>query len=51
MGESDNTINFTLTKFNTHYEYTQFETPSNNVYHMINPDDHDHLLTDPAYRL
>jgi hypothetical protein len=51
MGESDTTISMTLFKFNTHFEPTQFEAPSNNVYHMINPDEHDRLLTDPAYRL
>lgn len=33
------------------YEHTQFSTNSDIVYSMKNPDDHDHLLVDPAYRL
>ena len=27
------------------------ETPSNMVYSLVNPDEHDRLLIDPAYRL
>ena len=33
------------------YEHTQFESPSNTLYSLVNPDDHDRYLTDPAYRL
>jgi hypothetical protein len=35
----------------SHHEYSQFETNSNMVYQLVNPDDHDRILTDPAYRL
>ena len=34
-----------------HHEYSQFETNSNMVYSMVNPDEHDRILTDPAYRM
>lgn len=51
MGESDTTVLMSPLKFMTHFEYTQFETPSNMVYSMINPDEHDRLLVDPAFRL
>jgi hypothetical protein len=40
-----------LAKMNTHYEYSQFETPSNMVYSFVNPDEHDRMIIDPAYRL
>jgi len=32
-------------------DHTSHESPSNMVYSMINPDEHDRMLTDPAYRL
>mmetsp|Transcript_1131 Transcript_1131/g.165 ORF Transcript_1131/g.165 Transcript_1131/m.165 type:complete len:84 (+) Transcript_1131:526-777(+) len=51
MGESDTTHMMSAFKYASHYEYTQFEVPSNNVYSMVNPDEHDRLLIDPAYRL
>eukprot|EP01017_Pseudomicrothorax_dubius_P041046 TRINITY_DN6531_c0_g1_i1.p1 TRINITY_DN6531_c0_g1~~TRINITY_DN6531_c0_g1_i1.p1 ORF type:complete len:592 (+),score=196.83 TRINITY_DN6531_c0_g1_i1:313-2088(+) len=52
MGESDTTINLSLARFQKDsYEYSQFETPSNMVYNLVNPDEHDRLLTDPAYRV
>lgn len=51
MGESDTTILMSATKFNTHFEHSQFETPSNMVYSMINPDEHDRMLVDPAFRM
>ncbi|KAL4505960.1 hypothetical protein ABPG72_013721 [Tetrahymena utriculariae] len=51
MGESDTTVLMSPTKYASHYEYTQFETPSNMVYSMVNPDEHDRLLVDPAYRM
>lgn len=51
MGESDTTILMSPFKYASHYEYSQFETPSNMVYSMVNPDEHDRLLVDPAFRL
>ena len=33
------------------FEHTYFETNSNVVYSLVNPDDHDKFLVDPAYRL
>lgn len=51
MGESDTTVLMSPFKYASHYEYTQFETPSNMVYSMVNPDEHDRLLVDPAYRM
>lgn len=51
MGESDTTHLMNPFKMNTHYEYTNHESPSNMVYSMINPDEHDRMLIDPAYRL
>jgi len=33
------------------WEHTLFETKSNSVYSLVNPDDHDRILVDPAYRL
>lgn len=38
-------------KYASHHEYTDFEVPSNMVYQLVNPDEHDRLLVDPAYRL
>lgn len=51
MAESDTTILMSPWKYASHYEYTQFETPSNMVYSLVNPDEHDRLLVDPAYRM
>jgi hypothetical protein len=52
MGEMDQVINMSVLRMQKDsYEYTQFETPSNYVYNLVNPDEHDRLLTDPAYRL
>lgn len=51
MSEMDTTILMNPFKLATHYEHTLFETPSNYVYTLVNPDDHDRILTDPAYRL
>ncbi len=51
MSEMDTTTFMSPLKYNVHYEYTQFETPSNRVFHLVNPDEHDRILTDPAYRL
>jgi len=52
MGEMDQVINMSILRMQKDsYESTQFETPSNYVYNLVNPDEHDRLLTDPAYRL
>lgn len=51
MIESDTTVNINFLKMTTHNEFSQFETNSNQVYSMINPDEHDRILTDPAYRM
>lgn len=51
MGEHDTTNLFSATKVNTHFEHTLFEQPQDTVYSLVNPDDHDRILTDPAYRL
>jgi len=52
MGEMDQVINLSVLRMQKDtYEYSQFETPSKTVYNLVNPDEHDRLLTDPAYRL
>lgn len=52
MGDMDTTINQSVLRMQKDtVEYSQFETPSNYVYNLVNPDEHDRLLTDPAYRL
>lgn len=51
MGEHDITNNFSITKANTHYESSLFEHPENDVYSFISSDEHDKVLTDPAYRM
>ncbi len=51
MGEHDTTNVLSLSKANTHYEHTNFEVPEDNAYSLVNPDEHDRILTDPAYRL
>jgi hypothetical protein len=52
MGDMDQVINMSLARFQKDsYEFSQFETPSKMVYSLVNPDEHDRLLTDPAYRL
>ena len=53
MGDHDHTINLSLTRFflKDTVEHTSFETPSRMVYRLVNPDEHDRMLTDPAYRL
>lgn len=33
------------------FEHTQFEVESSASYSLVNPDEHDRILTDPAYRL
>lgn len=51
MVESDTTVTMSAFKYGSHFEHTQFETPSNMVYSLVNPDDHDRLLVDPAFRM
>lgn len=51
MIESDTTVNINFFKMTTNHEFSQFETNSNMVYSMVNPDEHDRILTDPAYRM
>jgi len=52
MGEMDTVINMSVFRMQKDtYEYSQFETPSTYVYNLVNSDEHDRLLTDPAYRL
>jgi hypothetical protein len=51
MGEHDIITLLSLQKMNTHFEYSYHETPENTYYSMINPDEHDRLLVDPAYRM
>lgn len=51
MGEHDTTNILSIHKANTHYEHTLFEQPEDSVYSLVNGDDHDRILTDPAYRM
>ena len=51
LGESDVPNVASLTKANTHYEHTVYDNPENVVYSMISSDEHDRVLTDPAYRM
>jgi hypothetical protein len=40
-----------IQKANTHYEPTLFEQPGDTVFSFVTGDDHDRILTDPAYRI
>ncbi len=40
-----------LNTMNTHFQHTLFEQYEDTVYSMVNPDQHDRILTDPAYRI
>ncbi|CAM6004690.1 unnamed protein product [Sphagnum balticum] len=51
LGESEITNNLSLLKANTHFEHTHFENPENTVYSFVSSDEHDRILTDPAYRI
>lgn len=51
MAESDVPNVASLSKANTHYEHTVYDNPENTVYSLINPDEHDRVLVDPAYRM
>jgi hypothetical protein len=51
MGEHEIPNNASVWKANTHYEHSHFEQPENTVYSLISADEHDRVLTDPAYRI
>ena len=52
MGEADHwSQNSFLRMMPNSFEHTQFEVDSLTAYSLVNPDEHDRLLTDPAYRL
>lgn len=51
LGEHDTTNILSVWKANTHFEHTLFEVPEDSVYSLVNGDDHDRILTDPAYRM
>jgi len=51
LGESDVPNVMSLTKANTHYEHTVYDSPENTVYSLISADEHDRVLVDPAYRM
>ena len=51
MRETDTTVLMSPMRYAFHHEYTDFEVPSNMVYQLVNSDEHDRLLVDPAYRL
>lgn len=51
MGEHEIPNNASFWKANTHYEHSVFEQPENTVYSLISSDEHDRVLTDPAYRI
>jgi len=51
MGEQDVTNNLSLLKANTHFESSQMDQPENSVYSFMTSDEHDRVLTDPAYRI
>lgn len=52
MGEADHwSQNSALRVMPNSFEHTQFENDSLAVYSLVNSDDHDRILTDPAYRL
>jgi hypothetical protein len=52
MGEADHwSQNSLLRLMPNSFEHTQFEIDSLAAYSLVNPDEHDRILTDPAYRL
>lgn len=51
MAEPDLFSFMSVWKINAFNEPTNLETRTDNIYTFINPDDHDRLLIDPAYRL
>lgn len=53
MGEADHWIQLHALRFMmmNSYEHTHFETPSHTAFTLKNPDEHDRILVDPAYRM
>lgn len=51
LGEHDTPSNLSMTKANTHFEHSLFEQPEDTVAVFVGSDEHDIILTDPAYRL
>lgn len=52
LGQADHWVQQSVLRLMPHsYEHTLFEVHSNPVFSLKNPDDHDRVLTDPAYRL
>jgi len=52
LGDADHWIQNSVLRLMPHsYEHSLFEVHSNPVFSLKNPDDHDRVLTDPAYRL
>ena len=51
LGEHDTTGKISFTKANTHFEHSLFEQPEDTVQVFVGSDEHDRILTDPAYRL
>lgn len=53
MGDADHWISYHPIRFmmTNSYEHTHFETPSDSAYLLMNEDEHDRLVVDPAYRL
>lgn len=52
MGEADHWQHNSLIRMMPQsWEHSVFEQKSNNVYSLVNPDDHDRILVDPAYRM
>lgn len=52
MGEADHWSQNSLIRLMPNsFEHTQFEVDSLTAYSLVNPDEHDRMLTDPAYRL
>ena len=52
MGEADHWSQNSIIRLMPHsFEHTQFEVESGAVFSLVNPDDHDRILTDPAYRM
>jgi len=51
MGEQDVAVMWSLFKYGSNFDPSLQETPSHYAYHLVNPDDHDRIVIDPAYRL
>jgi ssDNA-binding Zn-finger/Zn-ribbon topoisomerase 1 len=52
LGQADHWHQFNPLRVATPtWEHSLFEQKSNNVYSLVNPEDHDRILVDPAYRV